>query len=229
MHVAFLLINIHYGFISIYVMKKKIIVVTGPQSSGNHPFAKIFSSHPEVGGWKSFLDKEWEGHHHEPFAKYWQTPEELSLEQFEGYNFWAASVSTPYVSKGQVLVPKVREFCDRCHALGLEVTIVVISRDENITANIQNRVRHRVTIDLTKELVEDLVSNASYPIHFVSLEGLSLYRETYIKHLGKLLCFPIQENEDAYHYNTNKNYIHQIEKGEFDDLIRHAIAESVEY
>ena len=37
-------------------MNKKLLIITGPQGSGNHLFSRILSTHPEVGGWKSLLE-----------------------------------------------------------------------------------------------------------------------------------------------------------------------------
>ena len=55
---------------------KKLLIITGPQGSGNHLWSKIFAMHPIVVGWP-MLRKEWQGHHEEPFNKYWQQPEKL--------------------------------------------------------------------------------------------------------------------------------------------------------
>ena len=44
----------------------KLLIVTGPQGSGNHLFAKIFNMHPSVKGWQ-MMWQEWQGHHLEPF------------------------------------------------------------------------------------------------------------------------------------------------------------------
>ncbi len=40
----------------------KLLVVTGPQGSGNHLLAKIFNLHPKVNGW-NMRWQEWQGHH----------------------------------------------------------------------------------------------------------------------------------------------------------------------
>ena len=53
--------------------KPKLLILTGPQGSGNHLFAKIFSSHESVRGWDMEHD-EWEGHHVERFSLYWRHP-----------------------------------------------------------------------------------------------------------------------------------------------------------
>ena len=62
---------------------KKLLIVTGPQGSGNHLFARLFSAHPNVKGWESLHDKYWVPSDEEPFARYWVHPEELKKEFFE--------------------------------------------------------------------------------------------------------------------------------------------------
>ena len=62
---------------------KKLLIVTGPQGSGNHLFARLFSAHPNVKGWESLHDKYWVPSDEEPFARYWVYPEELKKEFFE--------------------------------------------------------------------------------------------------------------------------------------------------
>ena len=55
--------------------KPKLILLTGPQGSGNHMWSKLFAMHPVVTGW--VMQNYWEGHHEEPFAEYWDNPDKL--------------------------------------------------------------------------------------------------------------------------------------------------------
>ena len=59
--------------------KPKLILLTGPQGSGNHMWSKLFAMHPVVTGW--VMQNYWEGHHEEPFAEYWDNPDKL--KEFE--------------------------------------------------------------------------------------------------------------------------------------------------
>ena len=77
---------------SLVFVMKKLIIITGPQGSGNHFFSRVFSTHPEVGGWKELLDSYWVPSDEEYFAKYWVNPQELSEEVFDGYDYWVANV-----------------------------------------------------------------------------------------------------------------------------------------
>ena len=62
--------------------KKKIVILTGPQGSGNHLWSKVFSLHEDVFGWKSLLENYWEAHRlTEPFAAYWRDPS--TLKEFD--------------------------------------------------------------------------------------------------------------------------------------------------
>ena len=64
-------------------MSKKLLIVTGPQGSGNHLFARLLSAHPMVKGWDSLKDNYWVPSDEEPFARYWVYPDELEFP--EGY------------------------------------------------------------------------------------------------------------------------------------------------
>ena len=61
----------------------KLLIVTGPQGSGNHLWAKVLSMHPSVNGW-TMLKDEWQGHHEEPMNHYWQDPTKLSELEYTG-------------------------------------------------------------------------------------------------------------------------------------------------
>ena len=88
---------------------KKLLIITGPQGSGNHLFSRILSTHPNVGGWKSLLDKYWVPSDEEPFAEYWVYPERLTAQQFEDADYWLANVSCPFFYDGTRYVPKILE------------------------------------------------------------------------------------------------------------------------
>ena len=56
---------------------KTMLIITGPQGSGNHVFSKIFALNKQVYGWKDLLNQYWIAHDHEPFSEYWKSPEKL--------------------------------------------------------------------------------------------------------------------------------------------------------
>ena len=56
---------------------KKLLIITGPQGSGNHLFSRLLSLHPDVRGWEEMLTNYWVPSDQEPFAEYWVHPEKL--------------------------------------------------------------------------------------------------------------------------------------------------------
>ena len=64
-----------------------ILIITGPQGSGNHLFSKIFALSPEVQGWAALNEKYWIGHDQEPFAEYWHDPSLLENFKWERHLF----------------------------------------------------------------------------------------------------------------------------------------------
>ena len=55
----------------------KILVITGPQGSGNHCWSKIFSTHSDVCGWEDLTKQYWVGHDKEPLFHCCHNPELL--------------------------------------------------------------------------------------------------------------------------------------------------------
>ena len=73
-----------------------ILIITGPQGSGNHLFSKIFALSEQVHGWSALNQQYWIGHDQEPFARYWHDP--VLLDQFNwSHDYYVTSVSCPYV------------------------------------------------------------------------------------------------------------------------------------
>ena len=73
-----------------------MLIIAGPQGAGNHLWAKVFSQHPDVFGWKSLLENYWEPHRfNEPFAKYWKDPSLLSQFDWSQSDYYVTSISVP--------------------------------------------------------------------------------------------------------------------------------------
>ena len=87
---------------------RKMLIVVGPQGSGNHLWAKLLGLHPRVYGWQKLQKKYWEAHHYEPFARAWDDPSILEFPK--GYDNFVTSCSIPYVYKGGHRVPPILEF-----------------------------------------------------------------------------------------------------------------------
>jgi len=193
---------------------KKLVIITGPQGSGNHFFSRVFSAHPKVGGWKSLLDKYWVPSDEEYFAKYWVNPEELTEKDFEGYDYWLANVSCPFYYDGVRYIPKVQEFAEKVQSLGIDVQICIIVRDQNINSEQQKRVRGEVTLSVAMHYYQNNIIGNGFKVHFLDNEAFFLHRQYYLKWVSELLDFPIDyNNPDIFKFITedpNKKYVKYV-------------------
>ena len=202
----------------------KLLIVTGPQGSGNHMFAKIFNMHPAVKGWKMQW-QEWQGHHQEPFAEYWQDPTKLVDFDPGAWENFTTSISCPYWKNKQSQTPKYREFIQEAKKY-FDVKVLVIARDRHILKLQQQRVRGSHT---TPEFLQQLENLED--VHFVSHEALYLYQGKYLESLAKQLGFPIAYNhktllDDFLKKDANIKYITAVEQGDFDQAVDQACKES---
>jgi len=192
---------------------KKLLIVTGPQGSGNHLFARILSLHPNVVGWESLHDNYWVPSDEEPFARYWVHPEEL---EFPEGDFFCANVSVPFFYDGVRQVPKIKEVAQKAVSLGVQPIIAVIVRDRNINELQQVRVGGECTMDTALEYYKDMA------VHFIDHEAFFLYKEKYVEYLGRMLEFPvIKEGIDNFiSVDANHKYVFPCKKHWLDDEIR---------
>ena len=192
---------------------KKLLIVTGPQGSGNHLFARLFSAHPNVVGWESLHDNYWVPSDQEPFARYWVYPEEL---KFPEGDFFCANVSVPFFYDGVRQVPKIKEVAQKAMSLGVQPIIAVIVRDRNINELQQVRVGGECTIDTALEYYKDMA------VHFIDHEAFFLYKEKYIEYLGRLLEFPVTKEgiDNFISVDANHKYVFPCKKHWLDDVIR---------
>jgi hypothetical protein len=195
--------------------KPKLLIVTGPQGSGNHLFAKIFNMHPSVKGWQMEW-REWQGHHQEPFQEYWQDPKKLKDFITGPYDYFVTSISCPYYKDKKPQIPKYNDFIQEAKKY-FEVKILVIARDRNILKLQQQRVRGKHT---TVEFINELKNIDD--VHFISHEALYLYQGKYLESLAKQLDFLIAHNhttllDDFLKKDANIKYVKAVDKGDFDD------------
>ena len=192
---------------------KKLLIVTGPQGSGNHLFARLFSAHPNVVGWESLHDNYWVPSDQEPFARYWVYPEEL---KFPEGDFFCANVSVPFFYDGVRQVPKIKEVAQKAMSLGVQPIIAVIVRDRNINELQQVRVGGECTIDTALEYYKDMA------VHFIDHEAFFLYKEKYVEYLGRLLEFPVTKEgiDNFISGDANHKYVFPCKKHWLDDVIR---------
>ena len=203
-------------------MRKTLLIVTGPQGSGNHLWSKIFALHPDVYGWHALLHEYWIGHDQEPFAACWENPELLKEFKWSSADYFVTSVSTPYMLNGERTVPDIVRFAATAMGLGLRVKIAIIGRDRNILTYQQTRVRGEPTVDIALAEYEKL---RTWDPVFLSYELLHLYQDLYLQQIAKQLEFPI----DVAHPNvnniladdTNTKYFQPILHHPTDDLAQH--------
>jgi hypothetical protein len=196
---------------------KKLLILTGPQGSGNHMWSKIFALHPQVLGWSALLDTYWIGHDQEPWTDCWQNPNLLSQRNWGTYNYYVTSVSVPYMNNGTATVPDFKTFAQAAQNVGLQVKFAVLGRDQNIVELQQQRVRKGITLpQALKEFTQ-----FAQPI-FLSYELLHLYQEQYLQQLSQQLEFPIAYNDprlkEIMQEDTNAKYFSAVDHCPTDDL-----------
>lgn len=200
---------------------KTLIIGVGPQGSGNHLYAKIFGSNPNVFAWNSLQYKYWEGHDMEPFADCWETPDLLLEFDTSTHDYYYTSMGCPYVFDGETRIPKFNEFDSVARIAFDSVKYMIIGRDRNILEHQQQRVRKRhSTPDFLQQLDFFMDKN---PV-FVSQELLYLYGLPYIHNIETQLKIPNNTNIDKINEilsdDQNQKYMNYVEHTELDTLIK---------
>ena len=202
---------------------KKLLIVTGPQGSGNHLFSRLLSLHPAVEGWTEMLDQYWVPSDQEPFAEYWVTPELLTQEVFDNKDFYFANVSCPFFFDGVRNIPKILEVAERAKSFGVEVEIAIVVRDQNINQLQQLRVRKEHTTPIAQKYYYETLLPSSFPVHFLDHEAFFLHTTHYLKWVSRVLNFPIAyDNPDIMKFITedaNHKYVRAIDTHWLDDVI----------
>lgn len=200
---------------------REMLIVTGPQGSGNHVFSKVLALHKNVYGWKDLLNEYWIAHDYEPFSECWDTPSLLNAVDWTSMNYYVTSISCPYSNNGVVTIPKYKEFITRLEQLGIKVKIAIIGRDQNVLKYQQERIRDRYSYpDFDNELEYLMTLN---PI-FISQELLYLYKDKYLQSLCTQLNFPIAYDDkrvfDILRQDANEKYFQSIPLQELDKTVR---------
>ena len=203
-------------------MSKTLLILTGPQGSGNHLWSKIFAQHPDVYGWHKLLHEYWIGHDQEPFAEYWENPDRLREFNWGKCEYFVTSISTPYMLNGERTVPDIVRFAATAMGLGIKVKIAIIGRDRNILNYQESRVRGEPTVDIALAEYEKL---RTWDPVFLSYELLHLYREDYLRQIAKQLEFPMDfEHPQLTNIlvdDTNSKYFQPVAYHATDDLAHH--------
>ena len=201
---------------------KQLLIVTGPQGSGNHVWSKIFALHSAVYGWKELNQTYWIGHDQEPFADCWNNTDRLKEFDWNQCDFYVTGVSCPYMNNGERTVPNLIGFAAQAMGCGINVKFAIIGRDRNILTFQETRLRGEPTYDLAVEQYQKL---ATWNPVYLSYELLQLYSRDYLKQLSISLEFPIDYSnahvDEILKDDTNKKYFQSVEHHPTDDLARH--------
>lgn len=200
---------------------KEMLIITGPQGSGNHVFSKIFALHKSVYGWRDLLNEYWIAHDYEPFSDCWDTPSLLHSIDWSNSDYYVTSISCPYANNGVVTIPKYKEFIETLQKFNFKVKVAIIGRDKNVLKYQQQRVRDRISLPDFAESLDYLTTLD--PI-YISQELLYLYKDKYINSLSKQLDFPIAYDDprvfEILKDDANEKYFNTIDRQDLDNLVR---------
>lgn len=205
----------------------RMLIITGPQGSGNHLFSKIFALHEDVYGWKTLLNTYWEGHHLEPFAECWTDPELLHNFAWQQSEYHVTSISCPYFKNQVPHVPNFPKFIEIASEYA-EINVAVIGRDQNILKFQQERVRGTHTTPIAHDSFRWLFDNVDCT--FLSQELLYLYKQNYLEQLSRDLDWPIAywdpEIDEILNKDANNKYIKDVHEYWLDFEVHRAVRES---
>ncbi len=200
---------------------KRLLIVTGPQGSGNHVLTRVFSLHRDVSGWQQLTQQYWVPSDQEPFAEYWVNPERLSRQTFDAADYFVANVSAPFFYDGVRQLPKIHEVAKRAQELGVDVTIAIVCRDAKINSVQQQRVGGEVTLPMAMDYYRSHLLN-QFDCCFVSHETFFAWGKDYIEYLARQWNFPVDVAaiEQWLDVNPNAKYVQPVKTHWLDDVIR---------
>ena len=204
---------------------KKLLIITGPQGSGNHFFSRVLSMHSDVEGWEDLLDNYWIPSDKEPFAEFWIDPQKLTPGFFNksNKNYFMANVSCPFFFDGKREIPKILEVAHRAQLFGIEVQIAIIVRDQNINQLQQQRVRGEHTTPIAQEYYYNTLIPSDIPVHFLDHEAFFLHKEHYVDWVGRTIGFPVETDPEKLMKfiteDANHKYVKAIDHHWLDEEI----------
>ena len=196
-----------------------LVIVTGPQGSGNHLFAKLLSLHPDVYGWKSLIENDWEGHDKEPFAKIWDEPKAVDNIDWS-HKYMVTSISCPYFNNGVETIPQYKKVLDRFGHKDVNIKLAILGRDPTVLKYQEERVRGKQTY---QQFLDQMPTLMEYNPIFISQEMLALYQRDYLKYLQNMLKIPVVLEDPLLDKildtDANAKYFKPIEEGPYDAAV----------
>jgi len=179
----------------------KVILLTGPQGSGNHLWSKVFTT---------WADKEyWVGHKDEPHSKLWKNMDSWRTHKFSGDT--VISISIPYAVRGNTTFPDIKLWKEIMIERGIDHKICAITRDENINFLQNKRVRPENNYYNAVEYIKTLGVDC-----FLSTETLMLYQWKYVEQVCRQLEFSIDKKDVDFSQSFNEKYVKYVQQFDLD-------------
>ena len=183
-----------------------VLLITGPQGSGNHIWSKVLTTWADG-------DK-WVGHRDEPHSHLWSDVEQWYTHNFTEVNT-VVSVSCPFAVDGITRYPDINRWREIMEKRGIPHEVAVITRDKTINDYQNERVRpvnnYKNSVENLKNVIVDT---------YLSTETLHIYKEYYLDSLNEQLKFDIEYDiKKLYHIlsqSFNEKYISRLEYSPLD-------------
>jgi hypothetical protein len=183
----------------------KVILLTGPQGSGNHLWSKVFTT---------WADKEyWVGHKDEPHSNLWEDMDSWRTHKFSGDT--VISISVPYAVRGNTKFPDITGWKEIMVNRDIDHKICVTTRDGYINFLQNERVRPENNYKEAVEYIKGLEVDC-----YLSTETLLQYQWKYIEQISKQLDFPVPYKTIDFTQSFNEKYVHYVETFHLDDTVR---------
>ena len=181
-----------------------VLLLTGPQGSGNHIWSKVLTT---------WADGEyWVGHKDEPHSGLWENMD--SWREFPFLSDTVISISIPYAVRGNTTFPDIKLWKDIMIERGIDYKICAITRDENINFLQNKRVRPDNNYYKAVEYIKTLDVDC-----FLSTETLLLYQWKYVDQVCKQLEFSVDKKDVDFSQSFNEKYVKYVQEFELDKQV----------
>ena len=182
----------------------KVILLTGPQGSGNHLWSKVFTT---------WADKEyWVGHKDEPHSGLWENMD--SWREFPFLSDTVISISIPYAVRGDTTFPDIKLWKQIMIDRDIDHKICAFTRDENINFLQNKRVRPENNYYKAVEYIKTLDVDC-----FLSTETLMLYQWKYVEQVCRHLQFSIDKKDVDFSQSFNEKYVKYVQEFDLDKKV----------